>query len=146
MTTILNETSISGNGLMKNKPCTVNFFPSKTGKIRYFVNGAEPFEASVDNVLATDHCVVLGNKKAKAMLTEHLTAALAFCGIDSIDICMDETEVPALDGSSKKWVELFEKAGVEKHLFEKPKRFTVSEPVYYLNGKTSLVILPSDEL
>ena len=146
MTTILKEISISGNGLMKNKPCTVNFFPSNTGKIRYFVKGEDPFEANVDNVLSTDHCVVIGNKKSKAMLTEHLTAALAFCGIDSIDICMDEIEVPALDGSSKKWVELFEKAGVEKHLFEKTQYYTVSEPVYYLNGKTSLVILPSDEL
>lgn len=131
---------------MKNKPCTVKFFPSKTGKIRYFINGAEPFEGTVENVLSTDHCVVLGQGKAKAMLTEHLTAALAFCGIDSIDICMDEMEVPALDGSSKKWVELFQKAGVEKHLFEKKKYYTVTEPVYYLNGKTSLVILPAPEL
>lgn len=146
MTTILKETSITGNGLMKNKPCTVNFFPSKTGKIRYFVCGNEPFEAATHNVLATDHCVVLGNNKAKAMLTEHLSAALAFCGIDSIDICMDEMEVPSLDGSSKQWVELFEKAGIEKHLFEKPKYYTVSEPVYYLNGKTSLVILPDKDL
>ena len=124
MTTILKETSITGNGLMKNKPCTINFFPSNTGKIRYFVKGGECFEADVDNVLATDHCVVMGNSKSKAMLTEHLSAALAFCGIDSIDICMDETEVPALDGSSKKWVELFEKAGIEKHLFQKPKHYT----------------------
>ena len=100
--TIKNDISISGNGLMKNKPCTVNFFPSKTGKIRYFIKGAEPFEACVENVLSTDHCVVLGNNKTKAMLTEHLTAALAFCGIDSVDICMDEMEVPALDGRSKK--------------------------------------------
>ena len=146
MTTILKETSITGNGLMKNKPCTINFFPSNTGKIRYFVKGGECFEADVDNVLATDHCVVMGNSKSKAMLTEHLSAALAFCGIDSIDICMDETEVPALDGSSKKWVELFEKAGIEKHLFQKPKHYTVSEPVYYLNGKTSLVILPDKDL
>ena len=148
MTTILKETSITGNGLMKNKPCTVNFFPSKTGKIRYFINGADPFEADVENVISTDHCVVLGDKKskAKAMLTEHLTAALAFCGIDSIDICMDEMEVPALDGSSKQWVELFEKAGIEKHLFEKKQYFTVREPIYYLNGKTSLVVLPAPEL
>ena len=89
MVTLKKEIQISGNGLMKNKPCTVKFIPSKEGKIRYFV-GQEMFEADVDNVLATDHCVVLGNKKAKAMLTEHLSAALAFCGIDSIDICMDE--------------------------------------------------------
>lgn len=146
MTTILKEISITGNGLMKNKPCTVKFVPSKEGKIRYFICGNEPFEATVGNVLATDHCVVLGNKKAKAMLTEHLTAALAFCQIDSIDIYMDETEVPALDGSSKEWVELFKKAGIEKHFFSKPKYYTVKEPIYYLNGKTSLVILPSDEL
>ena len=165
MTTILNEITIQGHGLMKNKPCSVKFFPSNSGKIRYYIckdttpdltkeelsklcaNGKiEPFEAIADNVLSTDHCVVLGNKKSKAMLTEHLTAALAFCGIDSIDIFMTEEEVPALDGSSRQWVELFEKAGIEKHLFEKKKYYTVKEPVYYLNGKTSLVVLPSDEL
>jgi len=146
MTTINKEISITGHGLMKNKPCTVKFFPSKTGKIRYFVAGEEPFEADVDNVVDTNHCVVLGNKKAKAMLTEHLSAALAFCGIDSVDICMDEMEVPILDGSSKLWVELFKSAGIEKHFFEKRQHYTVREPVYYLNGKTSLVILPSNEL
>lgn len=146
MTTILKEIEITGNGLMKNKPCTVKFSPSKTGEIRYYVKGNEYFRASVDNVLATDHCVVLGNKKSKAMLTEHLSAALAFCGIDSIDIHMSEEEVPALDGSSKQWVELFKKAGIEKHFFQKPKCYTVSEPVYYLNGKTSLVILPDKDL
>lgn len=146
MVTIKSEISIEGNGLMKNKPCKVTFFPSDSGKIRYFVKGAEPFEAKVDNVLATDHCVVLGDKKSKAILTEHLTAALAFCGIDSIDICMTEEEVPALDGSSKQWVELFKKAGINKGFFDKTQYYTVSEPVYYLNGKTSLVILPDDEL
>ena len=165
MITILKEITIAGHGLMKNKPCSVKFFPSTSGKIRYFINKEgsadisrddleklckdgkiEPFEAFVDNVLSTDHCVVLGNKKHKAMLTEHLTAALAFCGIDSIDIYMTEEEVPALDGSSKQWVELFEKAGIEKHFLEKKKTYTVKEPVYYINGKTSLVVLPSDEL
>lgn len=146
MTTILKEVEISGNGLMKNKPCTVNFFPSTSGKIKYFINGAEPIEADVDNVVSTDHCVVLGNHKAKAILTEHLSAALAFVGVDSIDICMTESEVPTLDGSSKQWVELLQSAGIDKPFFEKPDYYTVSEPVYYLNGKTSLVILPAPEL
>ena len=143
MGTIKKQVEIIGNGLMKNKPCKVTFFPSNEGKIRYFVKGEEYFEANVDNVLSTDHCVTLGNKKAKAMLEEHLSAALAFCGIDSIDICLDEYEIPALDGSAKQWVELFRQAGIEK---SKPKYYTVTEPVYYLNGKTSLVILPNDEL
>ena len=145
MITIKKEIQITGNGLMKNKPCTVKFYPSKKGKIRYFVGGEE-FEALADNVVSTDHCVVLGKNKTQAMLTEHLTAALAFCGIDSVDIHMDETEVPALDGSSKQWVELFKSAGIDKPLLYKPQKYTVSEPVYYLNGKTSLVILPAEDL
>ena len=145
MITLKKETQITGNGLMKNKPCTVKFFPSKEGRIRYFVNGIE-FDAKTENVLSTEHCVVLGKDKAQAMLTEHLTAALAFCGINSIDICMDENEVPALDGSSKQWVDLFKQAGIDKPLLHKPQKYTVSEPVYYLNGKTSLVILPAENL
>ena len=146
MITLKKEISISGSGLMKNKPCEVTFKPSKEGKIRYFVKGNEPFEAVVDNVISTDHCVVLGKGKAKAMLTEHLTAALAICHIDSLDIYMTEEEVPILDGSSKVWVELFKKAGIDKPFFQKEQKYTVSEPVYYLNGKTSVVILPYKEL
>jgi len=145
MITLKKETSITGNGLMKNKPCTVKFIPSKKGGIRYFLDGEE-FIAEAENVVSTDHCVVLGNGKARAMLTEHLTAALAFCGIDSLDIHMDGGEVPALDGSSKQWAELFKDAGIDKPLLYKPKKYTVTEPVYYLNGKTSLVILPAKEL
>ncbi len=143
MGTLKKQVEITGNGLMKNKPCKVTFFPSNEGKIRYFVKGQEAFTADVDNLISTEHCVTLGNKKSKVMLEEHLSAAMAFCGIDSIDICMDEEEVPALDGSAKQWVELFNQAGVEK---SKKKYYTVSEPVFYLNGKTSMVILPDNDL
>ncbi len=146
MVTLKKEVKITGNGLMKNKPCEVTLFPSKTGQIRYFVKDKDSFTASVDNVIATDHCVVLGTSKVRSMLTEHLTAALAFCHIDSVDICMTEEEVPALDGSSKCWVDAIKSAGIDKPFFAKEKYYTVSEPVYYLNGKTSLVILPSDNL
>ena len=146
MITLKREIKISGNGLMKNKPCDVLIKPSQTGKIRYFVKNKEPFEANVDNVVSTQHCVVLGNKNSRAMLTEHLTAALAFCSINSVDIHMTEDEVPILDGSSKQWVEEFKKAGTTKSFFSKEKQYTVSEPVYYLNGKTSFVILPNDKL
>ncbi len=146
MVTLKKEVKLVGNGLMKNKPCEVTLFPSNSGQIRYFVKDKDSFVADADHVLATDHCVVMGTKKARAMLTEHLSAALAFCHIDSVDICMTEEEVPALDGSSLKWVEAIKEAGTDKPFFAKDKFYTVKEPVYYLNGKTSLVILPSDNL
>ena len=127
MGTLKKQAEITGHGLMKNKPCKVTFFPSNEGKIRYFVKGEEAFTADIDNLISTDHCVTLGNKKSRVMLEEHLSAAMAFCGIDSVDICMDESEVPALDGSAKGWVELFKQTGIEK---TKPKYYTVSEPIY----------------
>ena len=153
MVTINSEIKTSGNSLMKNKMCEVTIKPSDTGKIRFFVKGSDVgFEASIENLYSTDHCVtlcskehrtLLGDYKYKVMLCEHFIAACAICGIDSIDVYLSETEMPIFDGSSKVWVELFKKAGIEG---VNKDAYTVSEPVYYLNGKTSLVILPDKEL
>lgn len=154
MTTIANEVRISGNTLMKNHDCEVVIKPSDSGEIRFYVEGAdEYFVAKVDNVIATEHCVVLGdpNKKTllggykhQVMLCEHFMAACSICGIDSIDVYVSKSEMPVLDGSSKVWVELFKKSGLKNN--SKKQFYTVSEPVYYLNGKTSLVVLPDKDL
>lgn len=153
MVTLLKEVKISGNTLMKNHECEVVVKPSDFGKIRIFVEGSsEGFIADVDNVIATDHCVVLGSKeyrtllggyKYQVMLCEHFMAACAILGIDSIDVYVSKPEFPVLDGSSKVWVDLFKSAGLTK---KKQQFYTVKEPVYYLNGKTSLVVLPDKEL
>ena len=146
MVTIKNEIKTSGNSLMKNKTCEVVIKPSRGGKIRIFSKGAEVgFEASIDNLYSTDHCVtlcskehrtLLGDYKYKAMLCEHFMAACAICKIDSLDVYLSETEFPIFDGSAKVWVDLFNQAGIDG----------VNNDLYYLNGKTSLVILPDKEL
>ena len=153
MGTIKTEIKTSGKGLMKNRECEVVIKPSRGGNIRIFSKGADtPFNVCIENLYSTEHCVtlcskehrtLLGDYKYKVMLCEHFIAACAICGIDSIDVYLSETEMPIFDGSSKVWVELFQKAGIEgvnKDLY------TVSEPVYYLNGKTSLVVLPDKDL
>lgn len=153
MATLLKEVKISGNTLMKNHECEVVVKPSESGEIRIYSEGADNyFVADVENVVATDHCVVLGSKehrtllggyKYQTMLCEHFMAACAILGINSIDVYVSKPEFPILDGSSKIWVELFKDAGITK---DKRQFYTVSEPVYYLNGKTSLVVLPDKEL
>ena len=153
MVTIKKEIETAGGSLMKNKFCEVVIKPSRGGKIRIFSKGSEVcFDADIDNLFSTDHCVtlcskehrnLLGDYKYKAMLCEHFMAACAFCKIDSIDVYLSETELPILDGSAKEWVKLFKEAGIEG---KNDDLYTVSEPVYYLNGKTSLVILPDKEL
>ena len=153
MVTIKNEIKTSGKGLMKNKNCEVVIKPSRGGGIRIFSKGADtPFNVCIENLHSTDHCVtlcskdkrtLLGDYKYKVMLCEHFNAACAICKIDSLDVYLSETEMPIFDGSSKVWVDLFKQAGIDGSNNE---FYTVSEPVYYLNGKTSLVILPDKEL
>ncbi len=153
MITIKSEIHTVGKSLMKNKECEVTIKPSDSGKIRIFSKGAkEAFDVCIENLHSTDHCVtlcskdkrtLLGDYKYKVMLCEHFNAACAITGINSIDVYLSETEMPIFDGSSKMWVDLFNNAGIDG----KNKDFyTVSEPVYYLNGKTSLVVIPDKEL
>ncbi len=153
MVTIKSEIKTSGRSLMKNLQCEVVIKPSRGGKIRIFSKGADVcFNAEIENLHSTDHCVtlcskehrtLLGDYKYKAMLCEHFMAACAICKIDSIDVYLSETEFPVFDGSSKVWVELFRNAGIEG---VNNGLYTVSEPVYYLNGKTSMIILPDKDL
>ena len=153
MVTIKNEIKTSGKSLMKNRECEVLIKPSRGGSIRIYSKKADvPFNVCIENLYSTDHCVtlcskehrtLLGDYKYKVMLCEHFVAACAICGIDSLDVYLSETEMPIFDGSSKVWVELFKKAGIEG---KNNDYYTVSEPVYYLNGKTSLVIVPDKEL
>ena len=152
MITIKNEIRTYGYSLMKNNPCDVVIKPSQSGEIRIYSKGADSyFTVCIENLYSTDHCVtlcsknkrtLLGDYKYKIMLCEHFIAACAICGIDSIDVYTTETELPIFDGSAKTWVDLFKQAGLEG---KNNDIYTVSEPVYYLNGKTSLVILPDSE-
>lgn len=144
MTTILSEIEITGNSLMKNRQSCVRLLPSTEGKIRFFVeNSFEPIIADIENVVSTNHCVTLGSKRNKIMLVEHFMSACAFMDIDSLDVHVSKTEMPILDGSAKRWVELFKEAGIEK---VKKASHTINEPVYYLNGKIHMVVLPDEEL
>jgi len=75
------------------------------------------FHASVqarwDNVVDTRMCSVLGNEHGVTVGTvEHVMAALAGCGIDNVEIEVDGSEVPIMDGSSEPFVFLIECAGV----------------------------------
>ena len=140
MNTISEKKEISSVSLMTGAECTARLEPSQNRGIRFHFN-EKCVEASVDNVVSTEHCTVIGNKDVQIMLIEHFMAACAICRIDAIDVYLSHLEMPILDGGAKKWVELLQNpANTAKEIY------TIDEPVYYLNGKTHLVILPSEQL
>ena len=139
MGTIKNEITLGSVALMTGIESEVRVCPSDKKGIRFHFKG-NSVEATVDNVVSTDHCTVLGNSNIKVVLVEHFMAA---CAIDSLDVYLSHYELPILDGASKVWIDNFNTVGIVN---AENKSISIKEPIYYLNGKTHLVVLPSDEL
>jgi UDP-3-O-[3-hydroxymyristoyl] N-acetylglucosamine deacetylase len=145
MRTLKKEVNITGKALMSGKDCTVNIFPSQEKGIRFFVEGCkQPVLASTNSVVSTENCVVLANQEgAKVILVEHFMATCAFANINSLDVCLSSSEIPIFDGSSKKWLELFEEAGISSDNEEKFVEF--KDAVYFIENQTALTVLPAEE-
>ncbi len=137
--TILKETEVSSKGLMTGVDCTARLVPSDVKGIRFHL-GDKIIEANVDNVVSTEHCTVIGNQDIKVMLIEHFMAACAICHIEAIDVYLTHFEMPILGGGSAEWVEIFKQAGNKAN-----ESYVIKEPVSYFNGKTHLIVVPSDE-
>ena len=142
MATINQEVILKSVALMTGVECEAKVCPSEVKGLRFHFMG-KTVEANIDNVVSTEHCTVIGNSDIKVMLIEHFMAACAICKIDSLDVYLSHFELPILDGGSKEWVEAFTNAGIKN---EDTKTYKVIEPIYYLNGKTHVVVLPSDNL
>jgi len=142
MGTIKQEVTLNSVALMTGAPSEARVCPSDKKGIRFHFND-KVIEANIDNVVSTEHCTVLGNTEIKVMLIEHFMAACAICRIDSLDVYLTHFELPILGGGSKEWVDAFKNAGI---VDADNKQCSLKEGVWYLNGKTHLVVLPSDSL
>lgn len=140
MSTIKEEIKISGKCLMDGKESNVTLFPCKEKGVRFFLNG-ETLQANVQNVISTMNCVVLGNAKAQIRLIEHFMAALAFCRVDSLDVCIDAPELPILDGSAKQWVEEILKTGVTH---KEQNNIEFAKPITFKEENTLINLIPSE--
>jgi len=140
MTATSEKNVISSNTLMSNKPSVVKI--SQNGeKGICFTNGNGKVYADANNVLSTQNCVAIGNQNIQIGLIEHFMAALAICHIDSLQVEVNENEMPILDGSSKEWIEFFERNDLKK---AEDKTYVLKEPVYFTKDKTTIVVLPDE--
>ena len=142
--------SIEGRGLHTGKQCKIRLCPAKENEGIFFVrtdiDTLPQISAIADNVTETSRGTTLCENGVSVSTIEHLMAALFANGIDNVRIEINCDEVPILDGSSKYWVELIQKAGVTDLDAEK-KYFEVRQPLHYLSadGKTEYWALPSKD-
>ncbi len=107
-------------------------------------NGGRVIPALWNRVVDTKLCTVIGNDHGVTVGTiEHVMAALRGCGIDNAIIELNGPEVPVMDGSSRKFVEMINEAGVQS--LGVPRSYIrILKEVTYAEGDKRITLSPSD--
>lgn len=117
--------SLSGIGVHSGKTVEITLQPAEpnTGIIfrRIDLTPAINIPATTANISDTRMNTCLSADGASVATIEHLMSALAGFGIDNAYIDLSGPELPILDGSSKKFAELIQTAGIQPQAA--PKQF-----------------------
>jgi UDP-3-O-[3-hydroxymyristoyl] N-acetylglucosamine deacetylase/3-hydroxyacyl-[acyl-carrier-protein] dehydratase len=149
-TTIKNPVSVSGVGLHTGVSATITFKPAPENHGFRFqrtdLTGSPVIEADVDNVIDTNRGTTIGKDGVKVSTVEHVLAALSGMEIDNVLMEINGPEVPILDGSSKPFIEVLEKAGIQQQNAERI-YYALSENITFEDPsrKTEMLAVPSED-
>lgn len=142
------EVSLTGTGLFTGEKTEIRIKPAKEGTGIVFRRIDLPeqpeLKASVENVLETPRCTILGNRVCQVQTVEHVLSALKAFDLDNIAIDVSGPEIPTCDGSAAPFVELIEQAGVVSQGATK-KVHHLDAPVFWSKGDVHLIALPAEE-
>ena len=104
--TIAHPINLKGIGLHTGLNSNITLKPAEINSGIFFnrIDKKMIIPAKWENVISTKFSTNLGKNKIEVKTVEHLLSALAGLHIDNCEICIDNIEVPILDGSSKVFV------------------------------------------
>ena len=148
-TTIFKPVSLSGVGLHTGQEVKLTFIPAKADNgytfTRVDLDGNPIIEANINFVTSTQRGTVLEKNGVTIQTCEHVLAALVGLEIDNVNIELNASEPPIMDGSSKYFVEALESAGkVDLDHFRE--EYVVKNVISYKDEKSGseITIIPSD--
>jgi len=146
--TLSKKVKFDGIGLHSGKASSVNVFPAKEDEGIVFkrvdLNKNNEIKANFKNVTSARLCTTLENNHGvKVSTVEHLLAALYIVGIDNAIIEIDNDEVPIMDGSSRDFINAFEKIELVNQT-KKRKYLKISSKIELTDGKRKISIEPND--
>src|ERR1700709_1290097 len=114
--TIKAPVSVSGTGLHTGESVTMTFNPAPENHGYKFrrvdIDGYPVIDADVDNVTDTSRGTTITQNGASVSTIEHVLAALVGLEVDNVLIDLDGPETPIMDGSSIKFVDAIQNAGL----------------------------------
>ena len=147
--TIAEPLSIRGIGLHTGINISMQLYPAEADYgikfIRKDLRNNNMIEALWSNVTNTKLSTTISNKNGASVSTiEHLMSALSGLHIDNIKIEIDGPEVPIMDGSSIKFVDLIDKTSI-KSLNKKRKILKVKKNIKVEKNDTSVELKPNNQ-
>ena len=148
--TISKEVSLTGVGLHTGSNVTIKFLPASVNHGYAFkrvdLEGEPIIPADANLVVNTQRGTNLEKNGVKIQTSEHVLAALVGLEIDNVLIELDAAEPPIMDGSSKFFVEVLEKAGIVEQDAVR-EEYIVKEVISFKDEATGseITIIPSDE-
>ncbi|TDT71878.1 UDP-3-O-[3-hydroxymyristoyl] N-acetylglucosamine deacetylase [Hypnocyclicus thermotrophus] len=146
--TISKNLKYKGIGLHKGEDIILRLKPApvNTGIVFYrkdLKDGENKIVLDIDNVFDLTRGTNLINEyKASVYTIEHFLSSLYVFGITDIIVEIDGNELPIIDGSSKKFIELI-KENIKEYK-EEVEELIIKKPIYVTHGDKHVVGLPYD--
>ncbi len=145
--TLADSLSITGVGLHTGQLCTVELRPGQHG-LR-FVGRTDPqapaIAAHVDAIVDTRLATTLGVGARRVQTVEHLLSAAMGLGLTDLDVAVDGSELPILDGTAGAWAQAMLNAGLIQTQASVP-RLVIDAPVRITDGDGWMLAEPADRL
>ena len=147
--TIQSEFSLSGVGLQTGKKVNITIQPANEDNgikfIRIDLDTHNVIDAFWSNVTSTNLCTTISNEQGVCVSTiEHLMSALSGMHIDNVNILINNSEVPIMDGSSLPFVEALEKCGTTSQNINR-KVILVKKEIKVSNKDSSAKLTPNNQ-
>jgi len=144
--TIRKPVMLEGVGLHSGKRVKVTLSPAPADSGIVFRDGSngDPIPALPESVVDSHYATTIGGNGVRIQTVEHLMAAAAGLGIDNLDVVVEGSEVPAMDGSAKPFVGLLTAAG-RTSLSARRRPVAITEPLRVGGGARWIQILPAPE-
>jgi UDP-3-O-[3-hydroxymyristoyl] N-acetylglucosamine deacetylase len=146
--TVSAPVSVRGVGIHSGAVSDLIISPAAPGEgVRFLPDGGSPIAATVESVVDTSRCTVLGADGKTVSTVEHLLSAFAGLGITDARVETRGPEVPILDGSALPWVEAVQSAGLQETPVEKAAQWTLHSPLLVIGKNGSFIAAyPAEKL
>ena len=147
--TISNEVELKGVGLHTGKEVNIKFKPAPVNTGLVFIRedllDDNKIDANIRHISNTDRGTNIDNGIVRIQTSEHVLAALVGLGVDNCFISLNGPEVPIMDGSSKNFIEVLERADIKEQNVLR-EEFFPDKPIIYKDKESGseISLIPYD--